>query len=126
MGRPKSEADGDVFDALLGAARRHGASKPILEDQERRPLSYTDLVRASFALGRKIAGLTEVGERVGVLLPSSSAAVVTFFGAHAFGRIPTMLNFTLSSLIASSHRSVAEPSCSTRVGWGETAATNFF
>lgn len=84
----------NVFDALLDAARRHGAGKAILEDQERNPLSYTDLIRASFALGRKIAGMTRRGERVGVLLPSSSAAVVTFFALHAFGRVPTMLNFS--------------------------------
>src|SRR5688500_381113 len=28
------------------------------------------------------------------MLPSSSGGVVTFFALHAFGRIPTMLNFT--------------------------------
>ena len=83
-----------LFDALLEAARRFGAGKDILEDQERTPLSYTDLIRASFALGRKLAGLTRRGEHVGVLLPSSSAAMVTFFGLHAFGRVPAMLNFT--------------------------------
>src|SRR5450432_2796964 len=83
-----------LFDALLDAAHRFGARKPILEDQERNPLSYTDLIRAAFALGRKIAGLTKPRERVGVMLPASSAAVVTFFALHAFGRTPTMLNFT--------------------------------
>ena len=54
-----------VFDALIDARDKFGAKKPILEDQERRPLSYTDLIRASFALGRKIAALTGKGERVG-------------------------------------------------------------
>jgi len=88
------KAQRTVFDALLDAAGEYGAGRAILEDQERAPLSYTDLIRASFALGRKIAGKTTRGERVGVLLPSSSAAVVTFFGLHAFGRIPAMLNFT--------------------------------
>jgi acyl-[acyl-carrier-protein]-phospholipid O-acyltransferase/long-chain-fatty-acid--[acyl-carrier-protein] ligase len=83
-----------VFDALIDARDRYGAKKPILEDQERNPLSYTDLIRAAFALGRKIAAMTEKGERVGVMLPSSSAGVVTFFALHAFGRVPTMLNFT--------------------------------
>ena len=83
-----------VFDALIDARDQYGANKPILEDQERNPLSYTDLIRASFALGRKIAGFTAKGERVGVLLPSSAGVVVTFFGLHAFGRTPTMLNFT--------------------------------
>lgn len=83
-----------LFDALIDARAKYGAKKPILEDQERNPLSYTDLIRAAFALGRKIAAMTKPGERVGVMLPASSAAVVTFFALHAFGRTPTMLNFT--------------------------------
>src|SRR5580693_7345402 len=83
-----------LFDALVEAAHAYGLKKPILEDQERHPLTYTDLIRAAFALGRKIAAVTQKGERVGVLLPSSAGAVVTFFALHAFGRVPTMLNFT--------------------------------
>lgn len=83
-----------VFDALIAARAKFGAKKPILEDQERNPLTYTDLIRAAFALGRKIAGFTAKGERVGVMLPSSSGGVVTFFALHAIGRTPTMLNFT--------------------------------
>ena len=83
-----------LFDALLDARDKYGAKKQILEDQDRNPLSYTDLVRASFALGRKIAAMTKPGEHVGILLPSGSGAVVTFFALHAFGRVPTMLNFT--------------------------------
>ncbi|MGI8840128.1 MAG: AMP-binding protein [Caulobacteraceae bacterium] len=86
--------DRNLIDALLGAAHRFGAKKPILEDQERNPLSYIDLIRASFALGRKLAAVTRRGDTVGLLLPSSSAAVVTFFALHAFGRVPAMLNFT--------------------------------
>src|SRR3984885_6259982 len=86
--------DRGLFDALIEARDKYGAKKPILEDQERNPLTYTDLIRAAFALGRKIAGLTEKGERVAVLLPSSAGVVVTFFALHAFGRVPVMLNFT--------------------------------
>ncbi|MEO8926458.1 MAG: AMP-binding protein [Caulobacteraceae bacterium] len=89
-----ASSERNIFDALLDAAHRYGANRPILEDQERNPLSYTDVVRASFALGRKLAGVTARGETVGLLLPSSSAAVVTFFALHAFGRVPAMLNFT--------------------------------
>jgi acyl-[acyl-carrier-protein]-phospholipid O-acyltransferase/long-chain-fatty-acid--[acyl-carrier-protein] ligase len=88
------QAQISLFDALVAASRRHGVHKPILEDQERRPLTFLDLIRAAFALGRKIASFTEPGERVGVMLPSSAPAVVTFFALHAFGRTPTMLNFT--------------------------------
>ena len=45
---------GGVFDALIEAAERFGAARLILEDQERKPLTYRDLTRASFALGRRI------------------------------------------------------------------------
>jgi acyl-[acyl-carrier-protein]-phospholipid O-acyltransferase/long-chain-fatty-acid--[acyl-carrier-protein] ligase len=89
-----ASAQSSIFDALVAASRKYGVKKPILEDQERNPLSYTDLIRASFALGRKISAFTQKGERVGVMLPSSSGGVVTFFALHAFGRTPTMLNFT--------------------------------
>ena len=67
-----------LFDALLDARARYGAKKLILEDQERKPLSYTDLIRASFALGRKIAAMTKRGERVGVMLPASAGVVVAW------------------------------------------------
>ena len=88
------DVERSLIEALVDARDTHGAKKAILEDQNRTPLSYTELIRASFALGRKIAAITEPGEKVGLLLPSSSGVVVTFFGLHAFGRIPTMLNFT--------------------------------
>src|SRR5579872_2248146 len=83
-----------LFDALVDAAQTHGWSKTILEDQDRKPLSYRDLVRASFALGRKIAAMSKPSERVALLLPSSMGAAVTFFALQAVGRTPVMLNFT--------------------------------
>ena len=82
-----------VFDALISAREKFG-DKEILEDLDRKPLTYTGLIRSAFVLGRKIAAMTEVGERVGILLPSSSGVVVTYFGLHAHGRVPVMLNFT--------------------------------
>ena len=83
-----------LFDALIDARERHGGKNPIVEDQERRPLGYTDLIRACFALGRPLGRMTAPGEHVGVLLPSSVGVVVTFFALHALGRVPVMLNFT--------------------------------
>lgn len=82
-----------IFDALIAARETYG-DKEILEDQDRKPLTYTGLIRAAFVLGRKIAALTEPEERVGVLLPSSMGVVVTFYGLHAHGRVPVMINFT--------------------------------
>ena len=89
-----TSAQRSVFDALLDARDRYGAKKPILEDQERKVMTYTDVIRAAFVLGRKIAGMTEPGERVAVLLPTGVGATVVFYALHAFGRVPVMLNFT--------------------------------
>ena len=91
------DARRSLFDALIAARERHGGKTVIIEDQERRPLSYTDLIRAAFALGRKLKGLTQPDEHVGVLLPTSVAVVATFFALHAIGRVPVMLNFTAGS-----------------------------
>ncbi len=83
-----------LFDALIDARDRHGGNTPIVEDQERRPLGYTALIRAAFALGRPISRMTAPGEHIGVLLPSSLGVVATLFALHAIGRVPVMLNFT--------------------------------
>lgn len=83
-----------IFDALIEARHKYGGHKEILEDQDRKPLTYTGLIRAAFVLGRKISDITEPKEHVGVLLPSSMGVVVTYYGLHAFGRVPVMLNFT--------------------------------
>ena len=45
-------------------------------------------------LGRQLAKSTRKGEYVGVMLPNSVGAVVTFFALQAFGRVPAMLNFS--------------------------------
>lgn len=82
-----------IFDALIAARETYG-DKEILEDPDRKPLTYTGLIRAAFVLGRKIAAMTEPAERVGILLPSSGGVVVTYFALHAHGRVPVMLNFT--------------------------------
>jgi acyl-[acyl-carrier-protein]-phospholipid O-acyltransferase/long-chain-fatty-acid--[acyl-carrier-protein] ligase len=124
-----------LFDALIDASRTFGLMKPILEDQDRKPLTYRDLIRACFALGRKLAAKTEVGERVALLLPTSAGAVVTFFGLQAFARVPTMLNFTAGArnvkaalalaevkLVLTSRRFVAQARLEELVAEIETAA----
>ena len=96
MSRPfdPAVAHKGLFDALVDAAERYGWSKPILEDQERKPLTYLELVRGAFALGSRIGAMTRTGDKVAVMLPSSAGGVVTFFALHAYGRVPVMLNFT--------------------------------
>jgi acyl-[acyl-carrier-protein]-phospholipid O-acyltransferase/long-chain-fatty-acid--[acyl-carrier-protein] ligase len=86
--------DTTLFDALLEARYQHGGSHVAADDLEMRPLTYRGLITASYALGDVLAGRTKPGERVGVLLPTSRASLVTFFALQAHQRVPAMLNFS--------------------------------
>ena len=86
-----------LFQAVLDTRKIHGGRAPILEDVERKPISYDRLVLGADVLGRKLAPITRQGEHVGLLLPNSVGSVVTFFALQAFGRVPAMLNFTAGS-----------------------------
>ena len=83
-----------LFQALLRAREQRGGKFKILEDHERKQLSYDDIVRAAFALGGKLDTLIKKSETAGVMLPTGAGCVVTFFALHAIGRTPAMLNFT--------------------------------
>ena len=89
-----SRVDTTLFDALLDARQQHGGRHPIVDDLEMRPMTYNGMITACFALGGALARRTRPAERVGVLLPTSRAALVTFFGLQATGRVPAMLNFS--------------------------------
>ncbi len=83
-----------LFAALLEARDLHGGNRVMLEDVERRPLTYGRLIAGSFLLGRRFAALSERGEKLGVMLPNANAAVAAFFALHAAGRVPAMLNYS--------------------------------
>ena len=83
-----------VFQALADARREHGASKIALVDADDRNFTYDEIIQASFALGSALKRGTRSGECVGVMLPTGAAAALTFFALSAYGRVPTMLNFT--------------------------------
>lgn len=83
-----------LYQALLKARHVNGDDAVIAEDPEFRPMKFSHLVRGSLALGRKIAGFTEKGENVGLMLPNSCGAVAAFFALQSCGRVPAMLNFS--------------------------------
>jgi acyl-[acyl-carrier-protein]-phospholipid O-acyltransferase/long-chain-fatty-acid--[acyl-carrier-protein] ligase len=97
-----------LFDALLEARQQHGGGHAIADDIQFKLLSYRGLIAASFALGKVLAPRTTAGERVGVLLPTSRGAVVTFFALQTEGRVPAMLNFSTGPAAAQSACTGAE------------------
>ena len=89
-----SNLDRTLFEALIDAKDLNGGAATAVEDIKREPMSYKKLVIGSVALARKFAGVTRVGEAVGVLLPNVNGVVATFFALQAGGRVPAMLNYT--------------------------------
>ncbi len=83
-----------LFQALLDAKAEFGGDTPALVDGDERTLTYDQILRASFALGSALKSGTRKGDCVGVMLPTGAAAALTVFALSAFGRVPTMLNFT--------------------------------
>ena len=83
-----------LFHALLEARDTFGGGTFALIDGDGRTLTYDEILRASFALGDALKRGTRPGEHVGVMLPTGAGAAIAFFALSAYGRVPTMLNFT--------------------------------
>jgi len=83
-----------LFEALTDAWRTRDTGAPAVADPTGASLSYRKLIIAAQALGSELAGRTEPGEAVGMLLPNAAGAVVTFYALQTIGRVPAMLNFT--------------------------------
>ncbi|MEJ2650227.1 MAG: AMP-binding protein, partial [Gammaproteobacteria bacterium] len=83
-----------VFESLIDARRVYGGRRVVVEDIERKPLNYSQLITRAFILGEIVARDTRRGERIGVLLPTAASTVVALMALYAYGRVPAMLNFT--------------------------------
>lgn len=83
-----------LFDSLLDAQRLVGRGKKIVEDMNRKPLSFGAFLTAVFVLGKQFAKQNKPGDFVGFMLPNSTAAAAAFFGLRAFNLTPCMLNFS--------------------------------
>jgi acyl-[acyl-carrier-protein]-phospholipid O-acyltransferase/long-chain-fatty-acid--[acyl-carrier-protein] ligase len=83
-----------LWNALLDARHVQGGRAIIIEDMERKPVSFNRLILNAIVLGRKLAALTGPNDAVGVMLPNSVGGVTAFFALQAIGRVPAMLNFS--------------------------------
>lgn len=83
-----------VFEAFLDAVRQNNRKQPVLEDIDRAPLTYRQLLRRTLILGSLLRPLTQPGEHVGLMLPNSLGMAIGFLSLQYLGRVPAMLNFT--------------------------------
>ncbi|MBR6231958.1 MAG: MFS transporter [Alphaproteobacteria bacterium] len=88
------ECDRTVFEAVSDAMKMRGHFFKVMEDTARKPMSYAALFLKSVILGRLIQRAIPDDEKVGVMIPTSSACALTFMGLQAHGKIPAMINFT--------------------------------
>lgn len=92
-----------LFAQLMKTAKVHSKKgfffkRPqVIEDIQRKPNSYKDLIIKSFVLGRFFKKKTSHFQHVGMLLPNTIATVCTFFGLSAYERVPVMLNFSVGA-----------------------------
>lgn len=100
-----------VFQALIEARNLFGGARPAVVDGDERIASYDEIIRAALALGSALRRGTAVNEAVGLMLPTGLATVVSFFALSAFGRVPTMLNFTTGAASLKSALRTAEVKC---------------
>ena len=83
-----------LFQSLINSAKLFGMNSKILEDIDGNNTNYRSIFLKSFILSGFIAKQTEVGEKVGIMLPSMVGSVITFFAMQASGRVPAIINFT--------------------------------
>lgn len=83
-----------LFEAILHASAKHGAGRSMLEDSTGANLSYRKLFMRAYVLGKFIERDTVGNDRVGIMLPSTVAAVVVMLATLSKGRVAAMMNFT--------------------------------
>ena len=90
-----SQTEATLIETLLEARRIHGSGHVIVEDPQRKPLSYGTFIMRLCVLSRLLRREIDVTEgKVGVMLPNATASVATFFALQAMGRVAAMINFT--------------------------------
>ncbi len=88
---PPGDTLAEVF--LRQAAR--GPDRVAVADQQGGQKTYRDLLTAICVLKPHIAALPD--ERVGIMLPASVAAVVTYLAVLFSGKVPVLVNWTAGS-----------------------------
>ena len=86
-----------LFLALLDARRIHGGKHIVMEDIERKPINYNQLITGAFVIANGLRKMTKRGEHVAILMPNVLKTVMVLFALQVYGRIPAMLNYTVGS-----------------------------
>jgi acyl-[acyl-carrier-protein]-phospholipid O-acyltransferase/long-chain-fatty-acid--[acyl-carrier-protein] ligase len=86
-----------LSEALADAIHIHGKNKEIIEDTKRKALSYRGFALRTIILKQALKREKLTEETIGVMLPTSIAASVSFFSLTLLNRVPAMLNFSMGT-----------------------------
>lgn len=84
-----------LFNLLLNAERLYGSKHKITQDVTGNILTYSQFLLKTYVLGEAYFTAFKQDKNIGVLLPNSLAAAVSFFALHCAEKLPVMLNFSL-------------------------------
>lgn len=82
----------NLFAALQSASKKYGSAKEIAEDPTFGVLNYKTLIQSSLCLGHALARQLPKQNHVGLLMPTSCAAIIAFFAIHSTSRVPVLLH----------------------------------
>lgn len=82
------------YQAVVNAMRRHGPNREIIADSTGANLTYRQLLLRAGVLAQFISKRTQSQDCVGIMLPSTAAAIVTLTATQSCGRTTAMMNFT--------------------------------
>lgn len=97
-----------LYEAYSDAMDYFGKGRTVIEDLDRTRITYGKLNFMIHAIGLMSAFATGNRKNVGVLLPNAPACAATVLGLSAYGRIPAMLNYTMSKQAFSACLKAAE------------------
>lgn len=90
------DTDKSIYQSFVDSMNYFGKNHIVIEDLDRAEISYSKLNLMSQGVGFLISKYTEKNEFVGLLLPNTPICAATFLGLNAYGRVPSMLNYTMS------------------------------
>ena len=83
-----------LFDAVAGAARKHGMSRTAIEDPVSGEMSYSKLLIGARVLGTKFTELAPAAQPIGLMMPNMNASAAALIGLISANRPPAMINFS--------------------------------
>ncbi len=95
-------AEHSLYRELIDAAGRHRASTSMWLGHDGKTLGYGAILRGSAYLGERLGRVTESGEIVGIMMPTSVGGALAFWGLQYAHRVPAWLNFSMGSAAFSS------------------------